>query len=74
MDTDICYAAIMQFERWFTRVWWGAAFLAMLPIAEIVPRGTIWHTLCVLPFGLILLVTALVVMLVVLVAVRSLLR
>lgn len=66
-----CYADSMTFARWI----WITGLLALLPVIGIVPRGSLLHTLCVLPFGLTLLLAVPAVMLIAAwIIVRSVLR
>lgn len=61
----------MTFVRWI----WGTGFIALLPIIGIVPRGSLLHMLCVLPFGLtVALAVPVVVLLASLATVRAVLR
>ena len=48
---DLARLLRMTLTRWLCI----SGFFAMLPITGIVPRGSLAHTLCVLPFGLTML-------------------
>lgn len=61
----------MTLPRWL----WITAAMALLPMSGIVPRGTLLHALCVLPFGLtVLLLVPLALLFGSLAALRSVLR